>query len=210
MKMIGNLIGALFLILVSLPATAGHNSLHDLVSQDNLSEVEELLQQKKSKRLLKKSNSYNEKPIHLARSPEMVHLLAKHGAKVDAENRFDDTALLHAVARGDVPLIEALLEAGADPNHKNRFGDTPLQEAVWRNLTVITNLLVQSGASVDRATKYGGTVLHIAVRRGNTAMVTTLLQAGADAQVKDRHGHSATDLASSDEMREVMRTEIWR
>jgi len=46
----------------------------------------------------------------------LAELLLRHGADVDARGRGQETALLEAVARGNVALVELFLRYGANPN----------------------------------------------------------------------------------------------
>jgi len=65
-------------------------------------------------------------------SPEtqagMTRILLKHGAKADIASRDGLAPLDRAVARGNLPAIEALLAAGADPQRAGS-GKSPLQRA---------------------------------------------------------------------------------
>jgi ankyrin repeat protein len=154
-------IGLMLLILAG-PVQAGH-SVHELVERNDLQRVQEFIQQGHG---INRANRYDETPLHLARTPEMIKLLIEGGAEVNIENHFGDSPLLQAVYRGDHGLVELLIRHGANLNHKNRFGDSPLQEAVNRDLIVMATLLVEQGADINAQGKQGDTVLHTAVRRG--------------------------------------------
>jgi len=69
-------------------------------------------------------------PIHIALgSPEMVSLLIKKGAKIDAETG-EGWQLIHlASAYGDKRSLEAVIKAAGDPKARTRDGKTPFQLA---------------------------------------------------------------------------------
>jgi ankyrin repeat protein len=86
-------------------------------------------------------------------SADMVRLLLKHGADIDAlaDGR---TALLAAIGARDVPMVELLLSAGADPNVGDGRGETPLSFAALNPLGSldIVRMLLRAGA--DPAYEY--------------------------------------------------------
>jgi len=51
-------------------------------------------------------------------------ILISHGAIINEANRYGDTALIIASARGDVTGVKILMEAGADPSIHNKEGRT--------------------------------------------------------------------------------------
>ena len=56
---------------------------------------------------------------------EVVELMLKHGAKVNAKAADKDTPLHGAVSSGDLATVECLLAAGADPKAKTAYESTP-------------------------------------------------------------------------------------
>jgi hypothetical protein len=86
----------------------------------------------------------------------VFYYLLASGAKVDARDRDDETALMTAVMLGDSNLlkIKALIEAGADVNARDRHGSSVLRRAKWAavgrlpgfSVTSTLQLLEQHGA----------------------------------------------------------------
>jgi len=58
-------------------------------------------------------NRYVATPLHLAHSAEMVSLLCRHGASVDARRGGTRTPLMDACAAGEPAVVRALIAAGA-------------------------------------------------------------------------------------------------
>lgn len=53
------------------------------------------------------------------------------GAPINAQNKYGESALLGATARGPIPLVQLLLDHGASFEVKDLFGWTPLISAEW-------------------------------------------------------------------------------
>ena len=65
----------------------------------------------------------------MARSPQVVGLLVRSGAALDASASRGVTPLHLAAMHGDAAIIQTLLRAGADPDAPNQNGRTPIQVA---------------------------------------------------------------------------------
>jgi len=76
----------------------------------------------------------------------IIELLLKAGADVNAKNYNGWTALMWASTNGRTNVVELLLKAGADVNVKNNDDKTALKLALIRNYIDIANLLKQYGA----------------------------------------------------------------
>jgi ankyrin repeat protein len=72
-------------------------------------------------------------------------LLAK-GARVDAKDSFDRTALMLSAVGGYPEVTAALIEAGADVHAKAKYGQTALRFALDRGDNVIADMLKAAGA----------------------------------------------------------------
>jgi ankyrin repeat protein len=128
-------------------------------------------------------------PLHLAASicdPELIELLIKHGARVDAATEKGDTPLHMATCP---QAVDILVRHGADPLAKNRDGYTPLHVAAAEDdYEVVKHLAALVGTDV-RGTK-GETPLHVAAYRGSRRAVEVLLELGADPNARDEDGRT--------------------
>jgi ankyrin repeat protein len=122
------------------------------------------------------------KPIHIAsmeKFTEVVKLLIKHGADVNAKGPYGQTALYYAIYSYRDEIAELLIANGADVNAKSDDGDTPLLAAArqpdpamdeftldeyklrtYRAIYDITELLIVKGADVNVRDKQGNTPLY--------------------------------------------------
>ena len=81
---------------------------------------------------------------------EMVRLLVKAGADVNAQKNVKRCTALHMAARrGNVRVAEALLECGAKLELRDSAGDTPLRRAVNCGKTGVAALLLFHGADAQ-------------------------------------------------------------
>jgi len=114
-------------------------------------------------------------PLHLATetgNEEAVSLLLTWKPKVDARNACGDTSLWLAVNRGDVSIVERLLEARADSTGVDQSSNTLLHQVALSGNGGLTELLVKYMADLNARNAQGLTPL--AVARGHGRGVTAL------------------------------------
>ncbi|KAM7537931.1 hypothetical protein Aperf_G00000079042 [Anoplocephala perfoliata] len=111
----------------------------------------------------------------------IVELLISRGARVNATNLGDDTALHLASAHGHYDVVYFLLNNfRLAIDAPNEHGNTPLHYACFWNHHEIAELLIKFGASLMQENKYGYTPLEIARPRA-AAMLAPMAQSyGAD------------------------------
>jgi len=86
-----------------------------------------------------------------------------------------NTALVEAIAKGDLEIADRLLTAGADPNAAAPGGMTALTLAVQTVRVEIAAGLLIAGADPNLATAEGETPLLLATQRGSTSLAEALL-----------------------------------
>ncbi|XP_072229854.1 poly [ADP-ribose] polymerase tankyrase-2-like [Leuresthes tenuis] len=154
-------------------------------------------------------------PLHLASEKahdDVIELLVKHGAQVNAVDRLGQTALHRAARCGHLPTCRLLLGAGCDPLQgflPSQLSDDSLQEILQAEGVLIAD------SEVDRqlleASKTGdleavkklcsaqnvncrdvegrqSTPLHFAAGYNRLSVVRFLLHHGADVHAKDKGG----------------------
>lgn len=107
-----------------------------------------------------------------------------------------------AAARGDVPMVRALLKEGAPVDGEPHEAETPLFLACDGNAPAeaklaVAELLIEAGAHQQRGDGRGATALHAAARRGPALLVERLLRAGALAWQGDADGRRPYDYAEA-------------
>ena len=114
-------------------------------------------------------------------SARKIRCLLEHGINVDAKNRYGDTPLHTAAAKGRSYLIGILLEYGADINAINFAFDTPLHFAARSGKYETCKILLENGANL-----YAGSPdspLHWAAKEGHLAVARLLINFGCNINV---------------------------
>ena len=111
---------------------------------------------------------------------DIVEMLLKAGADVDARNKYGYTALIEASWGSHIDIVRMLLKAGADVNAQNHFGYTALIEAsINGNTTDIVEMLLDAGADVNVRDISGQTALMNAMRKDHIGKIELLRERGA-------------------------------
>jgi uncharacterized protein len=84
---------------------------------------------------------------------EMVELLLKYGADVNAPDNTGAPSYFQACMLDSTSLLELMLSKGAKPDFVSREGSTPLMWAASAGSLANVKLLVGKGAKIDRTTR---------------------------------------------------------
>jgi len=129
----------------------------------------------------------------------IVDILVAAGARVDGTvGEYGCTALLDAVARGNIPVTDRLIRHGADVRARFSCADDVGLISMTTDPAMIA-CLATAGADPSAASAHGVTPLHAAVTRraaddhATHALVAALLAAGADPHRLDDTGHAPLD-----------------
>ena len=136
-----------------------------------------------------------------ARCPELITILAKAGAAVNARTTQPSRKTpLHLV--GDSPqnsaeVTERLIAAGAHMEALTQYKHTPLHIAIMKNNCACVAQLLKLGANVRAAAFRGFTPLHTAAEncKSSTDIVEHLLQARANVEARNDGGNSPLHIA---------------
>ena len=119
-------------------------------------------------------------------TPGVVRRLAEAGAAVDVPcyDEDGDTPLLSAAGRGNVGVVEALLELGANMASVNTFGLTAMYRAGTRD---VVRLLAARGVSVQ-GDGVRDSPLQVACQAGHIDAARGMLERGADVHYCRKSG----------------------
>ena len=136
---------------------------------------------------------------------EVIRLLLKHGADINAKGVYERTALYLVSKDGAVETMDLLIKNGADVNARCFDNDSPLSNASFGGRIEAVQLLVEHGADVNAHGFEGWTPLHQAAVRGALEVVRFLLHHVADIDARDDSGRTALHCASECGCLEVVR-----
>ena len=121
-----------------------------------------------------------------------VKSLLDRGAEPNGrEPRWEQTALMWALAAGHSRLARTLVEHGAQVKARSREGFTPLLFAVQQDDLDSVRLLLDKGADLNYATPDDGNALTVASASGHEALGLFLLEQGADPNLPGDNGVTA-------------------
>lgn len=129
-------------------------------------------------------------------------LLLENGASLIERDAQGYTALCVAVARGQEPIIQTLLDHGATTkttvDEQNPDNDILLHCAVMATNVAIVEMLLKAGADTNGRDSYGNTALHQAVKEGQKSherMVRLLLTHSASLDAVNIYGQTVLHCA---------------
>ncbi|KAK4433347.1 hypothetical protein Salat_1097000 [Sesamum alatum] len=97
-------------------------------------------------------------------------------------------AVLHSARRGELEVLESLLEKGATTDFCDQYGLTALHVAAIKGNKDVAMMLVEFGADVERPDAEGHTALHMAVEGGSIETVEVLINRDANMNAKTKKG----------------------
>ena len=126
----------------------------------------------------------------------MVQLLLERGAKTEAKNSGQATALICAAEEQFEEIVDLLLRNNASVNARDKWNWTPLHRAqVKQESELVTKMLLDYKAEIDARCEKNRTPLHWAAEWGNTLTVPILLKHKADIEAKDGAGRTPLHIA---------------
>ncbi len=120
-------------------------------------------------------------------------LLKAKGLQVDTASQYGESALMLAAFKGNMQLVEKLLEMGADINRVDNW--TAMHYAASEGHDEVVKLFIEKGGKVNVQTYSGVTPLYMAARKPSRKVVMTLLRAGAYRDLCNDKGQSPSDAA---------------
>ncbi|KAN0129963.1 hypothetical protein V8E53_012218 [Lactarius tabidus] len=130
---------------------------------------------------------------------EVVRILLKCGADVDARGPVNLSPLHFASAEGHLTVLHFLLDHGANANCQDDLHRTPLTFAAERDHVEIVRVLLEFNADANFRNEDGLTLIHKACAYGyySDPIVRLLLEHGADPDARDNEHRTPLHLAAS-------------
>ncbi|MHC9538070.1 MAG: ankyrin repeat domain-containing protein [Vulcanimicrobiota bacterium] len=128
--------------------------------------------------------------LHVAvkkRDDDMIRLLIRKGADVNAKNMNGNTALHYAADTGTAMI---LIKSGAHIDAKNKRGDTLLHKSAYNGMEDMVRVLLLNGADSNAVNDKGMTPLHSASMGGSALMIERMVKNGANVNSLDLRGRT--------------------
>lgn len=192
---------------IDTPHDDRFSPLHGAVLNADARSVDVLLQHGADPNLA--DDGYGNTPLHLATShghADIVRLLIRKRADVDAIDGKLATPLHLAAEAGRLDIVRLLLNNGANPESRDEDGLTALHVAAKHDESGrVVDALLAFDAEID-ASDDGDrcTPLHVACRFGHAGAVATLLENGADVNATDRARSTPLHVASGRGHRRIL------
>lgn len=138
---------------------------------------------------------YEERMINAVKEEDPIKIeeLLDLGVDPNITIDIDDkrTALMYASQKGNLEIVQALLNAGAYPNMKSKREFTALSFAAHEGYPEVVEALLAAGADINTQHDMGITPLMFASFYGKLPVVKILLDAGADVNIQNIDGNTA-------------------
>ena len=128
---------------------------------------------------------------------EMVKLLLKHNATIDAKTfGYDETPLHIASEKGHLEVVKLLLDHKASINETDKYRETPLHKAAEKGHLKIVKVLLENSASILEK-KFGDTAISTAAEKGHIEIVKLFLEKEGVFNEKPKFFKDALEQAAS-------------
>lgn len=115
------------------------------------------------------------------------------------------TALHLAAQKGNLPMVQFLLEKGLDKNSAaGAKAWTPVMEAAWYGKHDVVGHLADKGADLNYVSKDEWTPLMISARKGDIVLANLLIEKGVDVHYTDKNGMNAVIVAALNKKMDVL------
>jgi ankyrin repeat protein len=143
----------------------------------------------------------------LGQTDKVLAAVKEHPDLLDKPGGIGGQTLLHiAAGRGNLALVQTLVERGADLELKNAWaGWTPLHSAAGAGHARVVAYLIQQGAKVEAPGVYNQGILFTAAMQGHAEVVRLLCAAGANVEATTDWGYSPLVSAAGEGHREVVK-----
>lgn len=124
---------------------------------------------------------------------ESIRFLIDNGANVNFRGKSSESALIKAVLKENVRLVELLIASGAEINYRNDEDRTAYSYAAQSGNKNLKGILIKAGADVnigvqEYRNRYGENAFFQAAADGRTDVVEAMLACGTDVNMANEAG----------------------
>jgi ankyrin repeat protein len=141
--------------------------------------------------------------------PEIVELLIRHGADVNAQGPFGGSSpLMIAISVGDLKTMRVLIEHGGSIQNLKGMAGNGLQTASFLGFETVVKELLDKGADIDAHLEPWGTPLMLALQGNHPGVAKLFLSRGANVKLDIPGWGTALHLAAMLGMEEITKSII--
>ncbi len=130
-------------------------------------------------------------------NPEILQLLLKAGAQVNASDSQGRTPLMYALTQPDGENhVLQLLQAGANYTTRDQRGNSTLHYAALGGNLESIRLTASGGVDLNTPNEEGVTPLHIAAIRADRKVLEAFIELGANLSIRDNLGRNVLHYAA--------------
>ncbi len=122
---------------------------------------------------------------------ELKRIIGIEKEAVTCRDRMGRTLLMYAALRGNLDIVQYLIDNGSDVNAKDKDNWQPIHFAAQKKNLLMVKLLLDNGADINAQHGDGGTALHKFVLDEDARKY--LISKGADINLKNFHDISPQD-----------------
>jgi ankyrin repeat protein/serine/threonine protein kinase len=152
------------------------------------------------------ANGARYSPLIVAARNEMkavVRLLLRKGANIGAQDAYGNTALHHAIQRGDKEMVMLLVDSTADIESKNDMGQGALHLSAI-NMPAFLAYLKRRGADIESRDVNNCTSLHLTAGADARQATQYLIFSGANVKAQTKEGDTPFLLAAKGGLQRMM------
>ena len=128
---------------------------------------------------------------------EVIEEIINHGADVNATNKNNRTALMIACHKGNIDVMNLLLNAGANFDISDDDAQTCLHYAATGDSShEVLEIIIGHGVDVNSTNNSNQTALMRASHKGNKHVINVLINAGANPHISDDEGDTLLHYAA--------------
>ena len=130
-------------------------------------------------------------PIHLAgyhKHQDIMKLLIKSGANLNALDGAGYSPLTSAVYHGNLEIVSLLIDYNLDINKADGNGWSPILIAASKGWNDIFSFLIKRGSDINSKEPNGWSTLNMCISRGEFKMVKLLIDSGVDVNLPNKIG----------------------
>ncbi|GFT56280.1 hypothetical protein NPIL_467881, partial [Nephila pilipes] len=136
---------------------------------------------------------------------EVVNLLLKNGADINAKTDKQATALHLASLNGHIDIVKALIMIGAEINVHSHDGGTPLHNAVENGHENVVEILLEHGAKINVVYDNNLAPINFAAKYGYFGIIKTLIKFKANINNSTKSGETPLLMAAKNGHLEIVK-----